>query len=262
MNRNRPKRLEKVFFAALAIASAVAAAICTMFPSASFGVLFGALLSAACLLQLLALCVSETTGSKARWAVLVAQVGRILFLAFVLLFAATQIFIFANSSADEEAYEADYLIVLGAGLNGAQPSPALASRLRVAKDALERNGKAKAIVCGGQGANEIVTEAYAMKAWLVRNGVDEARIVMEECSTNTAENIRFAKDILDALEEGGDYQTTVVTNEFHLGRAKRLMARHGLDPVGLPAQTPVPAFRVLMHIRESASLLAYVLFHR
>ena len=87
----------------------------------------------------------------------------------------------------------DYLIVLGARVNpDGNPSPALQNRLNAAIDYLAANPETIAIASGGQGADEPVSEATCIRDALVAAGVDPDRILVEDQSTSTAENLTFS----------------------------------------------------------------------
>ena len=98
------------------------------------------------------------------------------------------IFIEGNKEATNKV---DYVIILGARLYGDIPSPALRERLIVAKDYLVDNEDVKVIVTGGQGEDELIPEAEAMAKYLVNNGIEENRIIIEDQSTSTFENLQF-----------------------------------------------------------------------
>jgi uncharacterized SAM-binding protein YcdF (DUF218 family) len=115
------------------------------------------------------------------------------------------------------------LIVLGAGVHGRTVTQVLAARLRVALAYHERNPGALIVVAGGRGPQEDVTEAQAMRDFLVARGADPDRIVMEDRSTSTAENFANAKVLLDQRLDPG-YRASFVTSEFHVFRAS-LVAR-------------------------------------
>jgi len=141
--------------------------------------------------------------------------------------ALLEIPIVRGSKTDPEP-EAPYLIVLGAGLNGTEPSLALKWRLEAALDYLNEYPDTIAIVSGGQGRGEDITEAEAMKNWLVKNGIDSDRVWKEDKSTSTWENLTFSMDVIrenrDYSEDGsgGEIRAAIVTNEFHLYRAKTM----------------------------------------
>lgn len=153
----------------------------------------------------------------------------ILFAAVV--FAAVEGVIVFNAVKKPEA-GAEYVLVLGAKVNGTTPSKSLMQRINSAYDYLVDNPSAKAIVCGGKGSDEAISEAEAMKRTLVSKGIDEERIIMEDKSTNTEENIRFALEYIDDK----DSKTVVTTNSYHVFRAVSIARKAGFTNVyGNPA---------------------------
>lgn len=143
----------------------------------------------------------------------------------------------------------DYVIILGARLYGDKPAPALEERLKTAREYLAENEGVNVVVTGGQGNNEDIPEAEAMARYLIDNGIDENRIVIEDQSTSTFENLKFSLDILRDKGEKEGLEILIVTNEYHLFRAKFLAKRLGMVPYGLPAKTP-PSMFVTAYVRE------------
>lgn len=119
----------------------------------------------------------------------------------------------------------DYLLVLGAQVrpNGS-PSVVLRNRLEAALAYLAENPSTRAIVCGGKGSNEPISEAACMAHWLEERGIAPDRISREDRSTTTAENIRFAQRFFDAAHD----RVGIVTNNFHVYRAMRIAAMAGV----------------------------------
>lgn len=157
-----------------------------------------------------------------------------------------------------EPPRADYVIVLGARLYGDLPSPALMERLRVARDYLLENGDSIAVVTGGQGTDELIPEAHAMKNFLVENGIEEDRIIVEDKATSTFENMKYSKELI--MEEGTvSPKVLIVTNKHHIFRAKLLAERQGMDPYGLPASIP-PTILFQSYIREYFAVVKSVIF--
>ena len=122
------------------------------------------------------------------------------------------------------------LLVLGAALRGDQPSKLLSGRLETAYAYLIEHADAVCIVSGGQGEDEICTEASVMKRYLVKKGIDPARIYEESKSTSTFENIKFSREIIE--ENGLSSSVAVVTQEFHQFRAQQFVRRAGLTVSG------------------------------
>ena len=148
--------------------------------------------------------------------------------------------------------EADFVIVLGAGLrpDGGVP-PLLASRLDRGREvwaALDRRAasfRRMLIVSGGKGSDERQSEASAMRSYLVDRGFPADRLLLEDQSRSTEENLVFSKAIMDRLRPGA--RATVVTSDFHAFRAALLARRLGL-------QAQVTGARVAAYYRPNAAL--------
>lgn len=143
----------------------------------------------------------------------------------------------------------DVLIVLGAGLRGENVSTTLASRLDAAADYVENNSETKIIVSGGQGADELISEALAMKRYLLDKGVSEEMILMENQSTSTEENLKFSKLLLP-----GSGRIGVVTSNYHMFRAKFIAEKHFEAVEGISAKSPLLSLGNYM-IRESIAIV-------
>lgn len=129
----------------------------------------------------------------------------------------------------------DAVLILGAALVGDVIPQGFRNRLDTAITYLEHNGNAVAVVSGGQGRRETVTAAYAMKAYLVDNGISPERIIKEDRAASTYENFIFAQELLDARFGGRPYTIVYVTNDFHLLRARLIAHRIGISGEGLAA---------------------------
>ncbi|MCL1983503.1 MAG: YdcF family protein [Clostridiales bacterium] len=141
--------------------------------------------------------------------------------------------------------EKDAIIVLGAGLHGDSVSLTLAKRLDKAIEYYSENPSVLIVVSGGQGRDELVSEAFAMKKYLVQHGVDAGSVLLEDKSTSTEENFRLSKKLLDGWFGGEAYASAYVTNSFHCYRAGKFAERAGMDTDFLPAATPfylLPAY--------------------
>ena len=150
--------------------------------------------------------------------------------------------------------DVDILVVLGAGLWGDKPSPMLTSRLETALDYLDKHPGCVAVLSGGQGSDELRTEASAMAAWLEARGIDPSRLYLEEGSRNTAQNVKFSLALME--KEGLTGKVAVISSEFHLYRARRLFMRYDMEVGALPAPTPDNLFtKVNSYIREYFSIV-------
>lgn len=154
---------------------------------------------------------------------------------------------------------ADCIIVLGAGVNGTVPSLSLRDRLVGTYDYMIANPDCIAIVSGGQGEGEDITEARCMRDWLVNKGIAPERIFMEEQSTCTLENLRYSMDIIDTLAIA-DPVIGLVSSEYHLHRAKRLAEYVGIDVIGIAARTSYPTVAANYFIREAFAMTEQYVF--
>jgi uncharacterized SAM-binding protein YcdF (DUF218 family) len=156
-----------------------------------------------------------------------------------------------SSAHTDKNPEAPYLVVLGAGVNGSEPSLSLTYRLEAAKDYLDKYPESKAIVSGGQGAGENISEAECMRLWLTANGVPADRIIMEDKSTSTYENLRNSLEIIYTYSNDPTGRIAVLSQEYHLYRAKFYARELGADVVGVAASTGNKAMMVSYTMREA-----------
>lgn len=165
-------------------------------------------------------------------------------------------------AGDRSAIPADAVIVLGAGVNGTEPSLALRTRLDAALAYLEENPDVPVVLTGGQGYGEEITEARCMYDYLTARGVDGSRLILEEQASSTAENFAYSKVLLE--ERGVDPATdlvAVVTNDFHIARSKLIAARQGYGHAfGVAAQLPWKHLEVNYCLREAAAMVKTFFF--
>lgn len=242
-------------FALLSALCAVAGAVQLFWQPSRFGGVFFLVLAIGCAGE------AYTLDKRKRCPVcrVLSAVGAALFALFVASFAVIQIGVIGRGMEyDPEAAEADYVLVLGARVyEDGRPSAALAARCDVAGGFLAGHPDAQAILCGGQGANEPRTEAETMFDYMTGAGVDPSRLLLESESSNTIENIANAREMT-----GAGARTAVITSDYHLARARRLMLHAGLDPVGVPAPTPYPGQWVSVRCREYCSILGLMVTGR
>lgn len=141
-------------------------------------------------------------------------------------FLIVEIFILSGFGAKEEK-DLDYLIVLGAQLKQSGPSRVLQMRLDKAYDYLMEHEDTIVIVSGGQGPDEPDTEAEGMYQYLVKKGIESTRIVKEDKSRNTVQNIELSSRFLDKEKDS----VGIVTNNFHIFRAVNLAKHAGFSDV-------------------------------
>jgi uncharacterized SAM-binding protein YcdF (DUF218 family) len=151
---------------------------------------------------------------------------------------------------------AEYMIILGARVKGTVPSLALQYRIDHAANYLKENPNTLAIASGGKGPGEDISEAECIKRELMQHGIEESRILIEDKSTDTYENIGFSKKFIPDKAEIG----LVVTNDFHIFRAKMIADNEELKINGLAAKTPIQAV-LKSYAREYLALTKYFLIN-
>jgi len=216
-------------------------------------------------LCLAALCVMELLLS--RWAEISragmwCKMGFLVVLAAVLtVLCAFEVAIVSRGEEDWSALPVDAVIVLGAGVNGETPSMALQTRIDAAAAYLEQHPDVPVVLSGGQGSGEDITEAEAMRRALKAKGMPEDRLLLEESSTSTAENFAFSKVLLEDHDIDTDTAViAVVTNDFHIFRAKLIAQREGLTTIGVPAELPWWWLTANYYVREAFALTKTLIF--
>lgn len=157
---------------------------------------------------------------------------------------------------NKKAENASYLIVLGAKVNGTTVSRALKYRLDEAIDYMLEYPETVAIVSGGQGKGEDISEAEAMFQYMLKHGIEAERIIKEDNSTNTRENI--VNSI--ALMEKTTGSTLIVTNSFHVYRAMEIGKKQGIENLGSLSAPTDKILWIHYHVREVLAVIKYKLF--
>lgn len=121
----------------------------------------------------------------------------------------------------------EYIIVLGAHVRGTTPSAALRWRITRAYEYLTENPNTVAILSGGQGSGEEISEAECMRRELTALGIPESRLILEDNSTSTAENMEFSFRIIGDLSAS----VGIVTNNFHVLRSLRTARAIGAENI-------------------------------
>ncbi|MGX7068553.1 ElyC/SanA/YdcF family protein [Gemella bergeri] len=147
----------------------------------------------------------------------------------------------------------DYVVVLGAGLVGERVTPLLAGRIQKGIKIYRKNPGSKLIMSGGQGSDEVVSEAFAMKNYALERGVPADDIIMEDKSRNTEENVKFSKKL---IKDAGRF--ALVTNYYHVYRALVLAKAQGIRCIGYGASTKL-YFSINAFVRE---FVGYLYFKR
>ncbi len=145
----------------------------------------------------------------------------------------------------------DYLIVLGAAVYGEQPSLTLVRRLEGALDYLNQYPESTAIVSGGMGKGENITEAQAMQDWLVNHGIERERILQEDRATSTEENLRYSFEIIQERGDDPNENVAIVSSAYHLYRAKAMARLQGVEAAGVSAPWGYTGVMLNYFIREA-----------
>lgn len=127
------------------------------------------------------------------------------------------------------------VIVLGCQVYGETASRPLRARAERGAEFLRDNKNAVAILCGGQGNGESISEAECMKRIMLENGIDENRLYIENKSTSTEENIKFASDII--LQNKLSTDVLIISSDYHCERAKMIAKRNGFLASCIPVKT-------------------------
>lgn len=192
----------------------------------------------------------------------------VFWLCMAVFFAVEAVVFSAGRKAPAE--DAEYVIVLGAQVRGEVPTLVLNARIKAAAEYLEEHPKAVAVASGGKGDGENISEAEAIRRGLVRFGISEERILLENRSTSTAENLRFSAEVIQNREKeknGSEEETplcgtnasairfvsknvVLVTNDFHVFRAVKLAKNLGYTEVSGLGATEFFAVTIQYYVRE------------
>ena len=144
----------------------------------------------------------------------------------------------------------EYIIVLGAHVEGTRLTKALLERTRRALQYMEENPETKAVLSGGKGDGETITEAQAMCNYLVEHGIDRERLILEEKSTSTTENLKFSLGMI-----GLNHSVGIVTNNFHVFRGTAIGKKCGCREI-YPIPSRYRSWRLLIYIpREILAII-------
>lgn len=169
--------------------------------------------------------------------------------------AMTVIYLAGRSTAEGQGA----VIVLGCSVKGSRPNLSLISRTRAASKFLTDNPAASAILSGGQGADEDISEARCMFELLTDMGIDGNRLMLEDKSTTTEENIRFSAELLRNMAASGE--VAVATSEYHQLRAGMICRRYGLKAYKCSSKTKLRILPVFL-LREAFAVAKEILCYK
>ncbi len=153
----------------------------------------------------------------------------------------------------------EYMLVLGAKVRNDGPSVSLMDRIKAAADYMNEHPDVIAIVSGGKGEDEPITEAQCMYDELIKLGIDPDRIWMEDKATSTWENLHFAMNLIEEKTGQRPEKIGLLSSEYHLFRAKLFARACQVEAVGIPAHTSRLSQMVNHFMREVAGVWHYIL---
>lgn len=176
-----------------------------------------------------------------------------------ILFTVAEIPIWREGRSDADT-DAPYILVFGAAVHGTTPSLAMTERTEAALAWLEAHPDGIAVLSGGQGRGEEMTEAQAMLDWLQARGVSPDRMLMETLSESSYENLLFSLRVIE--DHGGDPNGRVAlcSTEYHMCRLCYMARQLGVTPVRVAARSTHPALRLNYAMREAAAMWKCWLF--
>ncbi|WP_153730797.1 YdcF family protein [Sporosarcina obsidiansis] len=150
----------------------------------------------------------------------------------------------------------EYAVILGAKVNGEEPSLSLRYRLEAATDYANRYPHVQFVLSGGQGKDEGISEAQAMYNYLIKQGIAKDRLLLEDRSTSTYENLKYTLELLPEIEG-----VTIISSDYHLARARFLARQIGWNTDVVVAKTP-EVVKKKVWIRERLALFKTWLFRK
>ena len=194
-----------------------------------------------------------------KFAGITTRIFTVILCAGLLVVAVTEALIIHASFGDPQEQVA-YMVVLGAKVNPDGPSVSLWDRICAAYTYLDEHPDVIAVLSGGQGSDEPITEAECMYRELVGLGIDPKRLWIEDEATSTWENMNFSLDLIEEKTGLRPTKLGVLSSEYHLFRASLFAKKCGVKEfVGIPARTSRPAQAVNHFMREVAGVWHFIL---
>ncbi len=167
--------------------------------------------------------------------------------------------IIIRASFGDPGESCEYVVVLGCYVRPDGPSQTLLDRINATYDYLTEHPDVIAVVSGGQGPDEVMTEAQCMYDILVERGIDPDRVWMEEQATSTWENLKFSLDLIQERTGARPEKIGLLSSEYHLFRASLLAEAQGVETVGIPAQSTRFSQKINHFMREVAGVWHYII---
>lgn len=195
---------------------------------------------------------------KRRWALWLRRIFLGLLAAGFAFFAVLEVRVLSWARTDSET-PVTAVIVLGAGVNGTEPSLSLLTRLETALDYVKDKPDLPVVVSGAQGRGEAVSEARCMADWLTAHGVPAGQIILEEQAATTRENIRYSTEILADRGMDPTANIAVVSSDYHLCRASLYMVGN-MVPVAAHMPARYWPLTLNYYVREAFGVAAEIVF--
>ncbi len=248
------KRTEKVCYILAAVCVLLGALLRFVFTAVRFtGLLFWCAAAALVIFALL-----TRWREKRRWALWGRRVFLGLLAAGFAFFAVLECWIVSWARTDNET-PVTAVIVLGAGVNGTEPSLSLLTRLEAALDYIQDKPDIPVIVSGAQGRGEAVSEARCMADWLTARGVPASQIILEEQATTTKENIWYSTEILVGRGMDPTANIAVLSSDYRLCRAFMYMSGN-MVPVAAHMPARYWPLTLNYYVREAFGVAAELIF--
>ena len=176
----------------------------------------------------------------------------------LLIVGVTEALVIEASFGDPKQH-CDYMVVLGAKVREEGPSVSLMDRIRATQSYMDAHPDVIAVVSGGKGDDEPMTEAQCMYDELVKLGVDPQRIWIEDQATSTWENLNFSLNLIEEKTGTRPEKIGILSSEYHLFRASLFADACGVESVGIPAATSRLPQKINHFMREVAGIWHYLL---
>ena len=197
------------------------------------GMRFSAALFLAAALGVALYALLDAAATDRAWAKWCKRVLLVVFCAGFAFFIYLEARIVSGAHADDPRRETSCVVILGAGVDGTQPSLTLRRRLDAALAYLADKPDLPVIVSGCQGAGEGISEAECMARYLIAHGVDEERIWKEEQASSTRTNFIFSLALMRLRGADMSAPFAVVTSDYHIARTRYIAERVGVAPDGI-----------------------------
>lgn len=164
-----------------------------------------------------------------------------------------------KASFGDPGEQVDYVVVLGAKVRDDGPSVSLWDRIYAARDYLEAHPHTVAVLSGGKGKDEPMSEAQCMFTELLALGIEPGRLWQEDKAESTWENIRYSLDLIQKETGARPTKIGVLSSEYHLFRASLFAQKNQVEFVGIPARTSRLSQRINHFMREVAGVWHYII---